>query len=629
MVRNLTIGRMLRLFLAAACLVGCSHPAKTKLSLREIEEVIRRNSDLLQQDSTNVPAHIALAQAYIEKAKIAFSRNADEYSYYPIWYHVKEGDSSVRDLSRAVWNLERALGSNAHDEQVYTLLGYALVQRGKLIWDFPVRTDSALREGRKLLLKALEINPLSSTAHYYLGLSYYYPYGGPARQATIHLERALSLDPKFAEAHFLISRSEHDTPRASHYRKALSLGLSDPLALVSIGEYYEFGSGHDIGISFTHETLRQIPEFARVAFGLGVMFFLKPNEQKAEEMYMRAFEIDSLSPRAMARLCPIFWQRGDTLKAIDLFLRSGNGAWRLPKQFYEKVLALHPDCAKAYLRLAGNVSDDDEMKVTLLKRAIDLDPKMTDAYSEMAELFKKKGTPEKAIEYLERLERGRDWGSYGTRGRLAGLYMWTRQYDKFIDLYRRTKAQGREFVLDAPFTDYWFTNSNHRVSLSDIRLQYSRMMSADTKSNALILSSLARVALELHDSSAAMGLREKAIKTDPTNLDLVFGLAYLYKERGQAVKALGMYRNLCDSLPEDTYLLYSIGDILAGLGRKNEAQKYIDQITTLEPFAGEEYYEQAQSYPLTSQYGMSTYLKAARLGHRAAQDTLKSRGISW
>jgi len=616
-------------FLAAAWLVGCSHPAKTRLSLSEVEEVIRRNTEILRQDSTNVPAHIALGQAYIEKAKIGFSRNADEYSYFPFWYSAKEGDSSVGDLRKAIWNLESARKSNAHDEQIYTLLGYALVLRGKLIWDFPVRTDSALREGRKLLLKALEINPLSSTAHYYLGLSYYYPYGSPARQATVHLERALSLNPKFAEAHFLLSRSEHDTPRASHYQQALSFGLSDPLALVSIGEYYEFGGGHDIGISFTYETLRQIPEFARVAFGLGVMFFLKPDEQKAEEMYLRALAIDSLSPRAMARLCPIFWQRGDTLKAIDLYLRSGKGAWRLPKQFYEKVIALHPDCARAYLRLANQVSDDDEMKATLMKRAIDLDPQMTDGYRELAEHFKEKGTPEKAIEYLESLEGGRDWGSYDTRGRLAGLYMWTRQYDKFVDLYRHTKVQGRMIVLDAPFNDYWFPGGNHRVSLNDIRSQYSRMMSADTKSNALILSSLARVALELHDSSATMSLSEKAVKTDPTNLDLAFGLAYLYKERGQTVMALGMYRALCDSLPEDTYVLYGIGEILIRLGRRAEAEKYFDQIRTLDPFAAEESYEQAQSYPITSKYGMQIYVKAARLGSRAAQDTLKNRNISW
>ncbi len=291
MFHDLTIGRVLPFLLAAVLLIGCPHPGKTSQGLGRIEEEIRRNSELLQKDTTSMPVLVALGHAYIERARFGFERKADEYSD---WYQVTYEDSSAKDLNTAIQVLERANRLHPDNEQVFAQLGYAFALRSRRFDDYHEAARSLLR-GRQYLRRALEINPLSSLAHYYQGLAYYAPYGGMRKRVRFSLEKALALNPAFADAHYLLGQIDaRDSARASHFHQALSLGLSDPLSTVRIGRFYEFGGGHDLGIWFTHVALRQVPEFARAVFGLGVMFFLKPDKQKAAELYARALEIDSL-----------------------------------------------------------------------------------------------------------------------------------------------------------------------------------------------------------------------------------------------------------------------------------------------------------------------------------------------
>jgi len=609
-----TIGRALGFFLAAACLVGCSHPAKTSLSLREVEEAIRRNSELVRLDSNNVAAHRALGDAFLEQARIQLRMARSRKQDYP--YSMGSRASAPTGFEQAIFHLSAASRLDSLNDAVWTELGRACFLRFTSTLVF-ARRD--VRKAREFLQKALSLNPRSSQANYLLGViygSFYYSY--KPEQSISLLQRAIETRPNFADALKALGEI-YDRQRSyvlahSFARRALNAGLSDPQAYLDIGN----SEPNWHLMSSYRASTRNVPLIARGLFGLGMQVFLMSDLEWQYKMYSRALEIEPTSSEMLSNYGYVCWRRGDTARAIECYMRCDLRHRSYNEQFYERVISEHADFVSAYVDLSHQLSYQSiDKSIALLKRAISIDRTRGDAHILLSNAYSKKGTPDSAISYLEKyLDAPKVDTAYGVYSYLGWLYALGRDFQKLKNLY--TKAQG---PVKTAVLGLW----------TDARVEpqaYLRLISDDSRSNSLVYSALAKLADHKGDPAVELLYWEKAFRCDPQNEVAGSSLMQMYMERGKYDQALTMCTALMKSKPEDTEYLYAAAVSLDKLGRRKEAAANYRRISELEPDDAEDSYTYATRIPNTPDQ-VSSYQRAARLGYKAAQDTLKNRNISW
>jgi tetratricopeptide (TPR) repeat protein len=183
---------------------------------------------------------------------------------------------------------------------------------------------------------------------------------------------------------------------------------------------------------------QRYPKSPRMAIGLGIALFSRGKYDEAVKSLLRGADLSPSDPR-----CYFFLS-----KAYDSSPVQGDEVIQSFRRFSE----LHPDDAQAAYYYAmsmwkGKRAQDPSIDVrqieSLLKKAIALDPRLSDAHFQLGNLFSDQSHYSEAIpEYLKALENNSDIPD--AHYRLAQAYVHTGQKEKAqaeFAIYQKQRAQ--------------------------------------------------------------------------------------------------------------------------------------------------------------------------------------------
>ncbi|MEC7641314.1 MAG: DUF6427 family protein [Nitrospinota bacterium] len=149
-----------------------------------------------------------------------------------------------------------------------------------------------LAEAEAQYLKALEINPRYSKAHFHLASAY--KKSGRAEEALKEINTALNLNPNFAKAHYLKGLILFGTGVAeasiSAFKEALKIQPNFAEARYYLGVHYFRKGLIDQAVNETRLAVKLKPKFSEAHFNLGGLFKLLNKTDRAIIHYQQALE---------------------------------------------------------------------------------------------------------------------------------------------------------------------------------------------------------------------------------------------------------------------------------------------------------------------------------------------------
>jgi serine/threonine-protein kinase len=142
--------------------------------------------------------------------------------------------------------------------------------------------------------KAVELDDTLAEAH--TSLAFVFSYDFEFAQAAKEYERAISLNPNYATAHYfyavgtLAALGEFDKAIAEE-KRALELDPVSPIISASLGTVYTLARRYDEAIAQLRETVEMYPEFYWAHRFLGLSLELKGATGEAIAEYRKAFEL--------------------------------------------------------------------------------------------------------------------------------------------------------------------------------------------------------------------------------------------------------------------------------------------------------------------------------------------------
>ena len=236
--------------------------------------------------------------------------------------------------------------------------------------------------------KALELNPKSADAYYYLGLA-------------------------------MFGRAEHD--QAIRYlSEAAKIEPANGQIQTHLGVAYNGKGMYNEAVRHLEKALEIDPNNAEAHFNLGVVMFRRGDRQEAIRHWSRTVQLKPNDYEAHYNLARMLSEEGDLGKAIE---------------HYRRTIQLKPDHSQAYSRLGLALCVQGAFKeaIPILSKAVQLDPENTQTRHNLAITLARLGQHNEAIgHWLELLRVEPD-----NAATLAGLgvsYAKTGQFDKALPI---------------------------------------------------------------------------------------------------------------------------------------------------------------------------------------------------
>jgi tetratricopeptide (TPR) repeat protein len=283
------------------------------------------------------------ALGFVNVYPFRFSFVADHFQYLasvPMIALAAAGLSSlVRRRSAEAWRLVEPLAG---------------VVAGVLFGVLVAKQSADYVDAGTLYRRTLERNPASWMAHHNLGASELSAPTGRLDDAVGHLQAALRLNPRYADAHN-------------------SLGV----ALKQMGKLDEAAARHE-------EAIRINPDFAAAYNNLGAVRYLQDRLDEAESCYRKALELNPRYPDAHRNLGLVLVRTGRTAEALDRF---------------RTALSLYPESAEAHANLGSLLFrlNRHHEAITHLQESVRLRPGNAAGHYELANALQAANRLEEAI----------------------------------------------------------------------------------------------------------------------------------------------------------------------------------------------------------------------------------------
>jgi tetratricopeptide (TPR) repeat protein len=286
----------------------------------------------------------------------------------------------VYENSMTLWT--DTLAKNPGCWMASTNLGAALEQNG--------RVDEAILQHQR----ALEINPDFAEAHYNLGVALFK--NGQKDAAITQFQNAVKIQPNFAGAHN-------------------DLGA----ALEQKGQINEAYAQYQ-------EALKDDPYLDQTYYNLGNILFQKGQVDEAIEHYRKALEINPANAQAHYFLGNSLLQRGLTdeailhyQKAVKIDPNFVEAHTNLGRVLYQKgrldeaiiqcreALAINPDFAEAHYNLGTALfrNGQDDEAIGHYRKALEINPNLAGAHTNLGIALAKKGLVKEAIAQFKAVVR--------------------------------------------------------------------------------------------------------------------------------------------------------------------------------------------------------------------------------
>jgi tetratricopeptide (TPR) repeat protein len=357
------------------------HSPYTELFLKHIDEngndspPVRLSYFSSTDRARNIPEFVNIRQGGIHKIHESF---VDYYSY------VRKGEKleEFEKWAEAEDSYRKSLEMNPDFAETHRKLAYLLMRRNAF--------DEAQREleiARNLLPK----DPLAyqNLGEVYLARQDY----GKARE---EFQNCLKLNPKYSPAYSalgLIYLAEGNKPKAqASLETAVQMDKDNADAQYTLCEIYMEQKNY----TKAEQTLREAMRSEKFDYNpeaytrLGTIHLFKEELDKAEKAFLTALKLEPDNSGALHNLGIIYLQQNDPARA---------------EQAFRSVYRLNPENPGVCLMLAQVIARNPQgisEAISLYNQAISLDPRNTQAYIDLGNLYLKAGDRANAARAVER-----------------------------------------------------------------------------------------------------------------------------------------------------------------------------------------------------------------------------------
>jgi tetratricopeptide (TPR) repeat protein len=444
---------------------------------------------------------------------------------------------------------------------------------------------------------AIENDP--SSEYLNSGLAELYAKTGRIRDAVVEAQDIIKRDPDNLEARKLLGRI---------YLRGLGdlqSGAQSQEVLKRAIEQYE-------------QIARLEPNSVDNHILLGRLYRLNNDLLKAENEFKTAVQIQPGSEEAVTMLAYLYNDEGDSKRAAQVLtsvaepdrtakLYSALGYTyeqqrEYPKavEAYRNAVKLDGDNLEARRGLAQNLLNDNQSDAALdqFKAIVDADPHDAPSYLRMAELYRRTGNFDKALEALKKAE-SEVQDSLEVPYNMAVIYQAQGKYDEAVQalqaLLKRTEKPDGKYTagernnravfyerLGSIYRDQSKTapaveTFRHMIELGDDNATRGYQQIIDTYRDA-------------RDWKAATATAQEAVNRLPNDRGLKLVLAGQLADMGQSEAAIEQTRSLLKGGPEDREVYIALAQIYSRLKRWPDAEQSINKALELSSKSEEKEY---------------------------------------
>ena len=338
-----------RILFMAALVVAASVPATTSASAKSLREPIK----------ARLVKEVVEADDYLSKQKFAEAAAL----YHDAINKEPKNVSAHNGLGMALGKQFKLEAADVEFDKAIQLdpqnamghVGKAMVAINKLQSSSVTvqrSRDAALKEAESQARQALQLDPASPEAHYYLAQAIREQ--GRLDEAVTEFQAALGADPKYSDAYagLGMARMQQNNwgEAAGNFQQAILNNSGNSTAHFGLGKVFLAQGQLDNAIHEFNTALYQYPNSAPTRLALGEAYMQQGNSIAAVKEFQEAIRIKPENPDAYLHIAAIRETRGDVEHAIAE-LRSG--------------LEMAPDSSDLRLRVA-----EDSLRLEKLDDAI-------------------------------------------------------------------------------------------------------------------------------------------------------------------------------------------------------------------------------------------------------------------
>ena len=372
---------------------------------------------------------------------------------------------------------------------------------------------------------------------------------------------------------------------------ALKIGLIAACVVILAVWTYQRNSLWENRVTLWTDVVQKSPDKARPHFNLGTALSEQQKDAEAIPHYQRALEINPRMAQPHINLGQIM-EKQNRLKEAAAHYRAAlenkpdfpdaynnlgailakQGQTEKAIQFYQKALAIRPHFAAAHFGLANAFArkSDIEQAIRHYYLALQFKPEYAEAHINLGSIFLNSGENEKAIKHY-----------------FAALQIDPKQVQAYNNLGIALMQEGRIEAAISQFQkalqlkpDFTMAENNLRRALAiqkEIETEISRLQDilVNNPDNAEVHFQLGNLYFRKGDRGRAIQQYKKALQLDPKYLPALNNLALATAANREYYKALTVFLDMLNYIPDDADTHYNIACMYSRLNRVDEAVEWL------------------------------------------------------
>jgi tetratricopeptide (TPR) repeat protein len=399
---------------------------------------------------------------------------------------------------------------------------------------------------------------------------------GKFAEAAGHFVQVLAINPKLAEAHYLLGlirqeRGDRDAAVAS-YRTALRIDPRYAQAQSRLAETLTFQArardgGWEEAIAACRRAILLDPQDPDPRFHLAWLLSKQGNAAASIGEY-----------QTLLKLAPKY--PGARLGLAMAYLDSRNPAPALP--LLQALVADEPRNASAHHHLGSAYSKtgDCRQAAAALERAAELDPRYAQTYYLLGGCYKQLGRTEDSVRALSKFQELRK----GADGRMQAKFLAAAahrqaqagQWDEAIASYREALAASRDRSIAIDLSVALLKKGDAAAVVE--------LLQADKEPLALYQLALAYTALQ--QPGKAQQALDRALSVKPDLVEAIYQKGVLAAQAGEHTQAEALFRHALAMRPDSSEMRRQLIRYLEASGKKAEAESERRLLTGLGGAAG-------------------------------------------
>jgi tetratricopeptide (TPR) repeat protein len=342
---------------------------------------------------------------------------------------------------------------------------------------------------------------------------------------------------------------------------------------------------------------------------LGRLYRLNNDLNKAEQEFKTAVDLQPGSEEAVTMLAYLYNDEGNPKRAAQVLnavgekdrtakLYSALGytyeqqhEYANAVQAYRSAVKLDSDNLEARRGLAQNLLNDNQPDAALdqFKAIVDADPHDAQSYMRMAELYRRTGNFDKAIEALKKAETEVQ-DSLEVPYNLAVVYQAQGKYDEAVQvlqslLKKTEKPEGKyssgeknnRAVFMERLGSIYRDQGNTQAAVETFR----KMVDLGDDSSTRAYQQIIDTYRDVRDWKSATATAKEAVEKIPNDRNLKLVLAGQMADMGQSDAALEQAKSLLKGTPEDREVYIALAQMYSRLKRWPDAEGAINKALEL------------------------------------------------